>query len=181
MQPIIQFEVWGLPGPQGSKDFKGINKTTGKAILTESSKKVAPWRDQVVYMARSHINRTYARWAPITGPVHLVIEFALPRQKNAPKATRTLPTPTPDLSKLLRATEDALTTAGVWKDDALVVDTTIRKRYAATDERITAPGDLDHTGARITVIPITAEHTSTEGPLAAAVIASYEHAAPIAS
>lgn len=179
MGPVIQFEVWGLPGPQGSKSFKGINRRTGKAILTESSKKVAPWRDQVVYMARAHLNRTYARWSPITGPVHLVIEFALPRQKDAPKTRRTLPDVTPDLSKLLRATEDALTTAGVWEDDARVVDTTIRKRYAPTDPRHAAPADLDHVGARISVIPLTVEQTVDEGPLLEQVIASYERAVPV--
>lgn len=180
MGPIVQFEVWGVPGPQGSKAFKGINPRTGKGILVESSKKVAPWRDQVVYMARAYLNRTYARWTPISGPVHLVVEFALPRQKDAPKTRRTLPDVVPDLSKLLRATEDALTTAGVWADDARVVDTSMRKRFAPTDERHTAPADLDHVGARITVIPITADQTADEEPLAEQVIASYERVAKAA-
>ena len=177
MGPIVQFEVWGDPGPQGSKSFKGISRRTGKAILVESSKKVAPWREQVVYMARAYLNRTHARWTPITGPVHLVVEFALQRQKDAAKTRRTLPDVIPDLSKLLRATEDALTTAGVWADDARVVDTTMRKRYAPTDERHAAPGDLTHAGARITVIPISAEQTTDEQPLAEQVIQAYERAA----
>ena len=68
----------------------------------------------------------------------------------------------------------------MWEDDARVVDTTMRKRYAPTDERHAAPADLDHVGARITVIPITVEQTLEEQPLAAQVIASYERAAAVA-
>ena len=46
--------------------------------------------------------------------------FSLPRPKSAPKAVKHQARK-PDLSKLVRATEDALTDAGVWEDDARVV------------------------------------------------------------
>lgn len=180
MRGVVQFEVWGEPAPQGSKSFKGISKQTGHAILAESSKKVRPWRDQVAFMARAHLNRTYTRWEPITGPVHLVVEFAMPRPVSAPKTRRTLPATKPDLSKLLRSTEDALTTAGVWGDDGQVVDVTMRERYVATDSRVTAPGDLEHVGARITVIPVAAADTLWEEDLAGQVIALYEQSSQAA-
>jgi hypothetical protein len=53
---------------------------------------------------------------------------------------RPYPSVTPDLSKLVRAVEDALTDAGVWRDDALVVRYhELEKRYAAVGE---GPGVL---------------------------------------
>jgi Holliday junction resolvase RusA-like endonuclease len=48
--------------------------------------------------------------------------FTMPKPLSAPKTRRTWPMRTPDLSKLLRSTEDALTTAGIWRDDARVVE-----------------------------------------------------------
>ena len=40
----------------------------------------------------------------------------------------------PDLDKLLRSTNDALTMAGVFKDDSHVVNVEMSKRYAARTE-----------------------------------------------
>lgn len=56
-----------------------------------------------------------------------------------------LPVSPPDISKLARSTEDALTTAGVYKDDALIVDyRRLRKRYHTDHGRVAdvleAPG-----------------------------------------
>ena len=55
--------------------------------------------------------------------------FTLPKPASAPKRTRTWPCRMPDLSKLIRSTEDALTDAGVWTDDARVVEVVARKVY----------------------------------------------------
>ena len=49
------------------------------------------------------------------------------------------------MSKLARSTEDALTTAGVWADDARVVDEYLSKRY------IGDPGALDKPGVLVRV------------------------------
>lgn len=50
-----------------------------------------------------------------------VMVFTRPRPGAAPKARRWWASTTPDLSKLLRSTEDALTAIGLWKDDGRVV------------------------------------------------------------
>lgn len=52
------------------------------------------------------------------------------------------PAGTPDLSKLCRATEDALTDAGVvWADDAQVVEyTRLAKVYAGQPGELAVPG-----------------------------------------
>lgn len=112
---MIRIVVYGLPGPQGSKSFKGFRG--GKAIMTESSKKVAPWRQDVKFAAE----RVRDGRPPLDGPLIARMVFTLPKPKSAPKTRRTFPDRTPDLSKLLRSTEDALTDAGIWADDARVI------------------------------------------------------------
>ena len=63
---------------------------------------------------------------------------------------RTHPCRTPDLSKLARSTEDALTTAGLWRDDARVVEyTRLAKVYPGED-----PESLSSPGVRIVVEPL---------------------------
>ena len=48
---MIAFDVFGLPGPQGSKRFVGRTKT-GRGLMVESSAKVKPWREAVKWAAR---------------------------------------------------------------------------------------------------------------------------------
>jgi Holliday junction resolvase RusA-like endonuclease len=146
--------VYGIPGPQGSKTVKGARRTkTGKLIanLVESSAKVKPWREDVVQaavtaVAKAHFGCLANRWPMFDGPVAVGMTFTLPALKRRPK-DRLSPSVKPDLSKLIRSTEDALTDANVWTDDSLVVE----YRYAAK----TYPGEhrdaLDAPGAVIRV------------------------------
>jgi Holliday junction resolvase RusA-like endonuclease len=106
----IGFHVVGTPAPQGSK------RHVGNGVMVESSKKVKPWRQDVVAAALLHRPAV-----PLDGPLFAYMVFTLPKPKSAVKS-RTAPDRTPDLSKLLRSTEDALTTAGLWADDARVVE-----------------------------------------------------------
>jgi crossover junction endodeoxyribonuclease RusA len=53
------------------------------------------------------------------------------------------------LSKIIRATEDALTDAGVWKDDALVVKLEAWKTYENE-----AYGALDRAGCFLRIEPV---------------------------
>lgn len=115
--------VYGSPGPQGSKKAKGTYRTsTGKVVpnLVESSAKVKPWREAVHTAAQVQIMRQRGRFVSLTGPLVAEMHFTMPAPKRMPK-DRILPSVYPDLSKLARSTEDALTTAGVWADDGLVV------------------------------------------------------------
>lgn len=123
--PTLTVVAYGTPGPQGSKSFKGMRG--GNAILAESSKKVKPWR-RAVADAATEACRGFAafmsldEWVPLDGPLHVSMVFTLRKPLSAPKRTVTWPTRYPDLSKLCRSTEDALTAAGVWADDARVVE-----------------------------------------------------------
>jgi len=134
--------VYGMPAPQGSKKFVGLAKS-GRGILAESSKKVRPWRQDVKAAALAVRDGA----APLDAPVRVRMVFTMPKPASAPKRKRTFPCRMPDLSKLARSTEDALTEAGVWKDDARVVEyARLAKVYPGED-----PEALDAPGVRIEV------------------------------
>jgi len=140
----IEFEVRGVPAPQGSKSFKGIR--AGHAILVESSKKVRPWRQDVKAAAEAEMGKLTG-WEPLDGPLVATMVFTMRRPLSAPKTRQTWPDRTPDLSKLIRSTEDALTDAGLWVDDARVVEyARVAKVFPGDD-----PLALSSTGAVIIV------------------------------
>lgn len=138
MKPAAyDFVVYGLPAPQGSKKFVGLTKA-GRGILVESSKKVRPWRQDVKETALM----VRGSKPPIDAPLRVRMVFTMPKPSSAPKRRKVVPCRMPDLSKLVRSTEDALTDAGIWKDDARVVEyARIAKVYPNEDlEALDAPG-----------------------------------------
>lgn len=137
--PDLSVVVFGTPAPQGSKSFKGIHN--GRAILAESSKAVKPWREDVRTAALAVLD-TIHEWAPLDGALIAEMVFTVRKPASAPKRRRTWPSTMPDLSKLCRSTEDALTSAGVWRDDARVVEyLRLAKVYPGEDrDALTAPG-----------------------------------------
>jgi Holliday junction resolvase RusA-like endonuclease len=144
--PVLMVRLWvyGTPGPQGSKSFKGLAKS-GRAILAESSKKVKPWRQDV--KAAAEDARAQLGGQPLDGPLVVRMVFTLPKPKSRPKTRKSWPDTKPDLSKLARSTEDALTDAGLWADDARVVEyARLAKVFPGEDEEA-----LDAPGVRIAV------------------------------
>lgn len=122
----ISFIVFGDPAPQGSKSgFR--NQHTGRIQQVESSKKVKPWREAVKYAARLEIDARPG-WTPLDGPLVAIMVFSFRRPRSHYRTGRnahlirdgapSAPCSVPDLSKLLRSSEDALSDAGVWVDDA---------------------------------------------------------------
>lgn len=125
----LAITVYGLPAPQGSK------RHVGHGIMIESSKYVKPWREAVKYAALEHRPAS-----PMAGALFVEMFFTLPKPKSAPKL-RAFPDRKPDISKLVRSTEDALTDAGIWEDDARVVMLLTRKLYPGSHPRALAvPG-----------------------------------------
>lgn len=148
---MLQITVIGTPAAQGSKRFLGVKG--GKGIMVESSKAVKPWRQAVVYAAREAIISTFppgGQWGgqrqACIGPVGLEVIFTVLKPKSAPKRRRSYPDRKPDLSKLVRATEDALTDAGAWEDDARVIDLRAMKVFPGEH-----PDALDVPGAVIRI------------------------------
>jgi crossover junction endodeoxyribonuclease RusA len=115
----VHLIVYGTPAPQGSKKFVGVTKE-GRGLLVESSKKVKPWRMDVKAAAEL-VRDAHAASMPLEGPLVVSMVFTLPKPSSAPKRRQTWPDRKPDVSKLARSTEDALTDAGFWADDARVV------------------------------------------------------------
>jgi crossover junction endodeoxyribonuclease RusA len=113
--------VRGIPAPQGSK------RHVGGGRMIEQSKAVGPWREAI----RSETQHVMERLAydPFDSPVHVVIQFSLPRPKSTPKRVN-WPAKRPDLDKLARAVLDGLTDGGAWLDDGQVVKMGLVKHYA---------------------------------------------------
>lgn len=138
---MITIRVYGEAGPQGSKRFVGTSKA-GRGIMIESSAKVKPWREAVKWAAMQSGARG------LDGPLWVSMVFTIKKPKSAPKRRRTWPATKPDLSKLARSTEDALTDAGIWADDARVVEyMRLAKVYPGEDRDA-----LDRPGCVITIM-----------------------------
>ena len=132
------FTVIGTPAPQGSK------RHVGNGVMIESSKLVKPWREDVkAAVMLAYPGGARADAVLIRGPVEMEIVFTLRRPKSAKRGA--LPDRKPDLSKLIRSTEDAMTEVGVFEDDARIVRLIAEKLYQGE------PGALGMPGAVITV------------------------------
>jgi crossover junction endodeoxyribonuclease RusA len=141
---LVRLVVFGMPGPQGSKKAVGFRKSkiTGRTVtvMAESSEKVKPWREAVVWAAREVLT-LHGDPAPLDGPLVYRMTFTLPKPGSAPTRKPSWPCRKPDGSKLLRSTEDALTDAGLWADDARAVLGTFAKVYPGEGLRaLPAPG-----------------------------------------
>lgn len=146
--PLLTILVYSEPAPQGSKKFAGmIPGKDGRAErgrLVESSKKVAPWRQDVVAAAKRVLGDNTA---PLDGNLVVRMIFTLAKPASSPKRRRVYPNKKPDVSKLARSTEDALVTAGAISDDARIVEyTRLAKVYPNED-----PEALSSPGARIEI------------------------------
>lgn len=114
----LTIDVSGDPASQGSHSV--IN---GRIVQVNSGKH-RKWRNAVVFAALDLIGED---WTPIDEPVALSVVFYLPRPKSA---TRSFPSVTPDLDKLIRSVGDSLTDSGILRDDSRIVRIIAEKRYA---------------------------------------------------
>lgn len=141
---VVRLDVTGRPAPQGSKTAFH-HKHTGKIVQKEVSEYVGPWRERVQATAEEWVLR-HRHLHPMLGPLVVDMVFSIQRPqdhfgtgRNAgqlkPRARTAYPMGPPDLSKLARSTEDALTLAGLWHDDSRVV------RYSLLEKRYTADPD----------------------------------------
>jgi Holliday junction resolvase RusA-like endonuclease len=123
-------DVRGTPRPQGS--IKAFARPGG-GIATTYSDTVWRWRFQV-QQAVAELGV-----APLGGAVELRLGFDLLRPQShfgtgrnasvVKASSPEWPTVAPDLDKLTRCICDAITDAGLWKDDSQVVYIQAAKRY----------------------------------------------------
>lgn len=151
-QNVLRFFVPGQPKPAGSKSFKGMSKA-GKAIITDSSKN-KPWRDSVIASCIEARAEQPFNVIPSKAPIRLTLEFYVPRPKSHYRtgahagelkewAKSARPCVKPDLLKLARCVEDALT-GFAYHDDSDIVEEPLRKEFAT-------PEQGKHMGVRILV------------------------------
>jgi len=137
MIPRVNFVVHGVPAPQGSKRG-GFSAKTGKTFVYEQNNKTQKsWRQDVI--AAAVAMREAAPFETFDGPIELAIQFRLPRPASVNVRRRPFPAVKPDMDKLLRNTLDGLTQAGIYRDDAQVINLAATKRYA-TDDPNGSPG-----------------------------------------
>ena len=138
----VRFRVDGVPQPAGSKRaFPFQRKGGGLGVrVTDDAKHGKGWRAEVAYAARMAYDGP-----PLMGPLHVRFVFTMLRPKGH-YGTRGLrpsapirPIVKPDLLKLARLAEDAMT--GItWRDDAQIVEESLVKQYgdrAGLDVRVT--------------------------------------------
>lgn len=124
---MIKFFVPGKAAPGGSKRWVGR--------LIDASDKTKPWMSVVSAYAREAYSGEL-----LTGPLSCTMEFRALRPKGhycktgLNKKGREAPYPIvkPDLTKLVRAAEDALTGI-IWRDDSQVCEHWNKKRYVDRD------------------------------------------------
>ena len=122
---MIEFIVLGTPKPRGSK-FAVRGKRNGKdcALIVDDCRQSGAWMKQIAEVARAAYDGPL-----IQGPIEASFQFYIARPKvnfgtgrnrgslksSAPYYHQTRP----DLAKLIRCAEDALTGI-LWKDDGQI-------------------------------------------------------------
>ena len=118
--------VAGCPAPQGSK------RHVGRGIMVETCARLPEWRTDVRAALTDAEGQPRAKLGKEAAA--LDIEFIMPRRKTAPKSKELPMITRPDWDKMARAICDAITSAGIWNDDAQCNYATVRKRYARQEE-----------------------------------------------
>ena len=126
----ISWETIGDPAPQGSK------RHVGNGVMIESSKKLPIWREQLI----NDIAHA-ADGCVFDSAIQVTFIFKFPRLKShfnsKGKMKPTAPvykTTAPDIDKLCRAVLDAMTLAGVIRDDAICYSLEAQKMYCQPGE-----------------------------------------------
>jgi hypothetical protein len=137
-EEAFRFIVYGQAKPGGSKKAF-VHPHTGRPVVVEDSKN-KPWRQEVAGAALEAL-QALDSWHETAGPLFadealaVVFTFVRPRplgHYGASGAVRSSapahPVTRPDVLKLARAAEDALTGI-VWRDDSQIVHETLVKVY----------------------------------------------------
>jgi Holliday junction resolvase RusA-like endonuclease len=131
----ISFTAIGKPQPAGSKSGAPIRRKNGSigVAMRDSNPKAKPWQAIVANAAREAYSGDLLR-----GPLYVKMTFYLPRPKghfgtgrNAAKVKESAPqhpAKKPDVLKLARGTEDALSGV-VFADDAQIVSEHLHKAW----------------------------------------------------
>ena len=134
MTASLTFTVLGKPAPQGSK------RHVGRGVMVESSKRCKPWRQDVRHTALDL--RPDDWYANMDAAIALSVVFVFARPKSHFRANGQLKPSAPphctgrigDVSKLVRAVEDAMTGI-IYNDDAQIISLIAHRRFANDREQ----------------------------------------------
>lgn len=131
---VAEFHIDGVPVPQGSK--KGFSRpgSTIVQLVDDNKKTLKPWRELVTATTMAAYSGPR-----VEGPVMLQLVFETVRPVSV---KREHPAVKPDVDKLMRAICDAITDAGLWRDDAQVCIAHISKVYAERPGVLVRIGEL---------------------------------------
>jgi crossover junction endodeoxyribonuclease RusA len=130
----LVFRVYGVAQSMGSKRAF-VPKGWNRPIVTDSNRNLKTWQ-QLVAQGASHAlqQKPPDDRAPLTEGVRLTMAFYLPRPKQYQRrGVEPAHLKAPDLDKLCRGLQDALTGVA-WGDDSQVIELVARKDYAAMDD-----------------------------------------------
>jgi Holliday junction resolvase RusA-like endonuclease len=143
----VTFSVFGVAQPAGSKRAF-VHTHTKRVVVTDDARRSRPWKQEVAAVAtEAMLGREL-----YTGPLALELEVTVTRPRGhygkrglLPSAP-IYPTTRPDLLKLARAVEDALTGI-VYRDDALIIVEHLRKGFGEPARVDVSIRPLDGTGS----------------------------------
>lgn len=131
----ISFSVIGKPEPAGSKR---AFQRGARIVVVDDNPKSREWKNKVASAARGVMLSLRAQ--PLQGPLYVSMVFTRERPKshfrsdgitlNSEGQRNEYPTTKPDVLKLTRAVEDAMSKI-IYDDDAQIVSENIRKEYGA--------------------------------------------------
>lgn len=149
----LMVKVYGRPAPKGSLRVVGRGP---HAQVIEDNANTTAWRAMIKRAGRAWYSAGKLT-EPIDGPVAVDCTITLDRPLSVTATSRPWPSKRSpghgDVDKLARLILDGLEDAGVYADDAQVVELTARKVYPDTPG-IPPEDRLDRPGAVIHVYPV---------------------------
>lgn len=106
---------------------RGTREFTGKVAIVDRNKLVPLWRRSVISAARP--GGISAVRPVLDEPLIVRLMFSLRRPASVSVTKRPYPITKPDVDNLVKPTHDALTDAGIWKDDSRVISLISSKAY----------------------------------------------------
>jgi len=121
----IEFSARGYPQTKGStKAF--MRPGMRYPVITNDNAKNKAWEQVLKLEAQRH-----APAQIFDGPVSVMLTFHMVKPKSYPKTRVLQHTKKPDIDKLVRSFNDAMTGV-IWRDDSQVVNLSAMKKYSDT-------------------------------------------------
>lgn len=123
----IAFAVLGEPSPEGSTRSYYIAKLNRTVTTHQNQASLEAWRNRVATEAQRTLEGR--EWTSDCSSAYaLEVDFVLSRPPSVPRHRRLRPTVKPDIDKLVRAVNDALTKI-LFPDDCQVISVKMTKGY----------------------------------------------------